>query len=58
MISTFFLLLLLAFWLWYLASGEVKAAPAGYQAYVLHHPRPARLAGGALGDHVQHGLDV
>ena len=48
MISTFFFLLLLAFQLWYFASGPVKTAPAGYQAYVLNHPRNARLAGSAL----------
>ncbi len=48
MISTFFLLLLLAFWLWYLAADPAKAPAAGYQAYVLNNPRTARLAGSGL----------
>ena len=48
MISTFFFLLLLAFQRWYLASGQAKTEPAGYQAYVLNNPRNARLAGGFL----------
>ena len=48
MISTLFFLLLIAFQLWYLASGQVKTVSAGYQGYATNNPRNARLAGGAL----------
>jgi hypothetical protein len=48
MLSTLFMLLLVAFTLWHLASGQVKTQLVGYQVYVARHPRPARLAGGAL----------
>jgi hypothetical protein len=48
MLSTLFLLLLVAFMLWYLASGQVKVQLVGYQAHVAQNPRTARLAGGAL----------
>jgi hypothetical protein len=48
MLSTLFLLLLVAFALGYLASGQVKMPLVGYQAYVAQRPRPARLAGGLL----------
>lgn len=48
MISTLFLLLLAAFTLWYLASGQAKTQPVGYQVYVTQHPREARMAGGVL----------
>jgi len=48
MISTLFLLLLLAFELWYRTSPQVKMQPAGYHTYVVKNPRPARLLGGLL----------
>ncbi|TGE21017.1 hypothetical protein [Hymenobacter metallicola] len=48
MFSTLFLLLLLAFQLWYLASPQVKLPLAGYPAYVARRPRTARLIGAAL----------
>lgn len=48
MLSTLFLLLLVAFMLWYLASGQVKTQLVGYQVHVAQHPRRARLAGGLL----------
>ena len=48
MISTLFFLLLLAFQLWYLASGQAKTQPAGYRAYAAGNPRNARIAGGVL----------
>lgn len=48
MLSTFFLLLLLAFQLWYLTSPQVKMQPVGYEALVVKHPQQARLVGGAL----------
>ena len=48
MLSTFFLLLLLAFQLWYLSSGQVRIQPVGYQVHVKNHPRRARQLGAAL----------
>lgn len=49
MISTCFLLQLLGFRLWYLASPQLKLQPVvGYQAYISRRPRHARLAGSAL----------
>lgn len=48
MLSTLFLLLLVAFMLWYLASGQVKMQLVSYQARVAQNPRNARLAGAAL----------
>lgn len=48
MLATLFLLLLIAFQLWYWSSSQVKTQPAGLPAYVLSNARPARLAGSAL----------
>jgi hypothetical protein len=48
MLSTLFLLLLVAFVLGYLTSSQVKMQPVGYQVYVVRHPRSARMAGGIL----------
>lgn len=48
MISSFFFLLLIAFQLWHLASGQVKTQPVGYQLHVVNNPQPARIAGGVL----------
>jgi type IV secretory pathway TrbD component len=48
MLSTLFLLLLVAFMLGYLTSDQVKMQPVGYQVYVTSNPRIARIMGGIL----------
>ncbi|KUG09162.1 hypothetical protein [Solirubrum puertoriconensis] len=48
MISTLFLLQLLAFRLWYLASPQAKLQPVGYAAYALQNPQQARAVGTLL----------
>ena len=48
MYSTLFLLLLVAFACWYLASSQLKRPLAGYQAYINQHPGGFRALGGGL----------